>query len=73
MKEKEAKINAKKDGLSTAASDSAKARLEAETKVSNDRAEAIAKKAADAAAELAAAEAAKNAPEATEGTETTEA
>ncbi|MCZ4693530.1 30S ribosomal protein S16 [Ancylomarina euxinus] len=75
-KEKEAKINAKKEGLSTAATDSAKARLEAETKVSADRAEAIAKKAADAAAEIAAAEAAKNAPaEAAneEGTESTEA
>ena len=66
----------KKEGLSTAAIDSAKARLEAETKVSTDRAEAIAKKAADAAAEIAAAEAAKNAPaEAAneEGTESTEA
>ena len=77
MKEKEAKINAKKEGLSTAASDSAKARLEAETKVATDRAEAIAKKAADAAAEIAAAEAAKNAhkKEAAneEGTETSEA
>ncbi len=77
MKEKEAKINAKKDGLSTAAIDSAKARLDAETKVSTDRAEAIAKKAADAAAEIAAAEAAKNAPKEEaaneEGTESTEA
>ena len=77
MKEKEAKINAKKEGLSTAASDSAKARLEAETKVATDRAEAIAKKAADAAAEIAAAEAAKNAPKKEaaneEGTETSEA
>jgi len=76
MKEKEAKINAKKEGLSAAAIDSANARLEAEAKVSSDRAEAIAKKAADAAAELEAAEAAKNAPkeEATEeGTESTEA
>lgn len=73
MKEKEAKINAKKEGLSTVATDSAKARLEAEIKVSTDRAEAIVKKAADAAAELAAAEAAKNAPEEAEGTETTEA
>ncbi len=75
-KEKEAKINAKKEGLSTAASDSAKARLEAEQKVSNDRAEAIAKKAAEAAAEAAAAEAAANAPEEAaneEGTESTEA
>ena len=76
MKEKEAKINAKKDGLSAAATDSAKARLDAETKVSTDRAEAIAKKAADAA-EIAAAEAAKNAPKEEaakeEGTETTEA
>ncbi|MDE5418406.1 30S ribosomal protein S16 [Labilibaculum sp. DW002] len=71
-KEKEAKINAKKEGLSTAASDSAKARLEAETKVSTDRAEAIAKKAADAEEAAKAEAAAKEAP-AAEGSEETEA
>ncbi|MGQ1908846.1 30S ribosomal protein S16 [Marinifilum sp. RC60d5] len=55
--EKEAKINAKKDGLSKAAEDEAKARFDAEVKISADRAEAIAKKAADAEAAAKAEEA----------------
>ncbi|WP_321306005.1 30S ribosomal protein S16 [Marinifilum fragile] len=46
--EKDAKINAKKDGLSKAAEEAKAARLEAEAKISADRAEAIAKKAAKA-------------------------
>jgi small subunit ribosomal protein S16 len=75
MKEKEAKINAKKDGLSKTAEDAAKARLDAETKISADRAEAIAKRVSDAEAaakaEEAAKEAAKNAP--AESSEETEA
>lgn len=70
-KEKEAKINAKKDGLSKAAQDAFKARLEAEEKVNAQRAEALAKKAAEAAA----AEKAETAPEAAaeESSEETEA
>nr|WP_324292229.1 30S ribosomal protein S16 [uncultured Marinifilum sp.] len=55
--EKEAKINAKKEGLSKAAEDAAKARFDAEAKISADRAEAIAKKAAEAEAAAKAEEA----------------
>ena len=67
--EKEAKINAKKEGLSQAAADEAKARLEAETKISTDRAEAIAKKAADAEAAAKAEEAGAASEEGSEETE----
>ena len=55
--DKEAKIQAKKDRLSQDANASKTARLEAETKISDDRAAAIAKREADAAAAIAAAEA----------------
>jgi small subunit ribosomal protein S16 len=73
-KEKEAKINAKKDGLSKNAEEAAKARLEAETKISADRAEAIAKRVSDAEAAAKAEEEAKNAPaEAEEDSKETEA
>lgn len=60
--QRDAKINAKKEGLAKAAADSAKAAAEAEAKVNQERAEALAKKkaeaeeAARAAAEAAAAE-----------------
>ena len=60
--QRDAKINAKKEGLAKAAADSAKAAVEAEAKVNQERAEALAKKkaeaeeAARAAAEAAAAE-----------------
>ncbi|RUT73502.1 30S ribosomal protein S16 [Ancylomarina longa] len=67
-KEKEAKINAKKDGLSKSADEAAKARFEAEAKISADRAEAIAKKAADVEA-AAKAEEAKEAGDAETATE----
>ena len=70
--EKEAKINAKKDGLSKAAADEAQARLEAEAKISADRAEAIAKKAAEAEAAAKAEEAGEEAAN-EEGAEETEA
>ena len=50
MKEKEAKINAKKDGLSKNADEAAKIRFDAEAKISSDRAEAIAKRVSDAEA-----------------------
>ena len=71
MKEKEAKINAKKDGLSKTADEAAKAIFDAETKISNDRLEAIAKRVSDAEAVAKAEEAAKNAP--AESSEETEA
>ena len=60
--QRDAKINAKKEGIAKAAADIAKAAAEAEAKVNQERAEAIAKKkaeaeeAARAAAEAAAAE-----------------
>ena len=60
--ERDAKINAKKAGLSTEAASKAKAAIEAEAKINQERAEALAKKkaeaeeAARAAAEAAAAE-----------------
>ncbi|MCT4613239.1 MAG: 30S ribosomal protein S16 [Marinifilaceae bacterium] len=46
--DKLARINAKKEGLTAAANDELKVRLEAETKVNEDRKEAIAKRAAEA-------------------------
>ena len=71
--QRDAKINAKKEGISKAAADALKSALEAETKVNQERAEALAKKkaeaeeAARAAAEAAAAEkAAKEAEAAAE-------
>ncbi|PKQ62572.1 30S ribosomal protein S16 [Labilibaculum filiforme] len=74
-KEKDAKINAKKDSLSKNADDASKARLEAETKISSNRAEAIAKRAADAEAAAKAEEAGATSEEAAteEGSEETEA
>lgn len=63
MKEKTSKIEAKKEGLAKASEADAKARHEAEVKVSTDRAEAQAKKLAEAAAEEAAANAAEEATE----------
>ncbi len=71
-KEKDAKINAKKDGLTKTADEAAKARFDAETKISNDRAEAIAKRLVDAEEAAKAEAAAKEAP-AAEGSEETEA
>lgn len=74
--EKDAKINAKKAGLDKAAADKAKAAVEAEAKVNQERAEAIAKRlkeaeeAAKAAAEAAAAEKAAQAAETEAATET---
>ncbi len=53
MSERNSKIMAKKQGLSKAAADAAKATAEAEAKVSAERAEAIAKKKAEAAEEAA--------------------
>lgn len=64
---KEAKIQAKIDGLAGKAADEANAILEREAKINSERAEAIAKKAADLAAEAEAATAeasAEDAPEA---------
>jgi len=63
--QRDAKINAKKEGLTKDAAAAAKAAIEAEAKVNQERAEALAKKkaeaeeAARAAAEAAAAEAAE--------------
>ena len=59
--QKDAKVSAKVSGLAKAAADKAKAAAEAEAKVNQERAEAIAKKKAEA---IAAAEAAKAAEEA---------
>ena len=71
--QRDAKINAKKEGITKAAADASKAAFEAEAKVNQERAEALAKKkaeaeeAARAAAEAAAAEkAAKEAEAAAE-------
>ena len=68
--QRDAKINAKKEGLVKAAKDKAKAAFEAEKKVNEERAEALAKKAEElaeaqrkAAEEAAAAKAAEEAPE----------
>ncbi len=67
--QRDAKIEAKKQGLTKAAADQAKAAAEAEAKVNKDRAEAIAKRKAEAeeaarkaAEEAAAAQAAEEAP-----------
>ncbi len=64
--DKEAKIQAKKDRLSKDADASKTARLEAETKISEERTAAIAKREADAAAVIADAAAAVAAAEAPE-------
>ena len=78
--QRDAKTNAKKEGLSKDAAAKSKAALEAEAKVNQERAEALAKRkaeaeeAARAAAEAAAAEkAAQEAAAAAEAAETTEA
>ncbi len=63
LKEKDTKITGKVDQLAKDKATSAKARFEAETKVKEARAEAIAKKAADVEAAAIAAEAEANAPE----------
>ena len=55
LTEKEAKIQAKKDGLSGEAENARKQQLEAETKVNAERAAALAKKSAELAAAAAAA------------------
>ena len=62
-KEKEAKIQAKKDGLANAKADDLKVRLENETKVNEARKDAIAKAAADAEAAAKEAEAGEEASE----------
>ena len=67
--EKDAKVAAKKAGLSKAAAEKAAAAAAAEAKVNQERAEAIAKKKAEAEAAKAAEEAAKAAEEAAEATE----
>ncbi|MCF6351944.1 MAG: 30S ribosomal protein S16 [Cyclobacteriaceae bacterium] len=64
LKEKEAKVQAKVEGLSKEDAAKAKARMEAETKVKEARIEAIQKKEADAIAAVEAEEAAKVAAEA---------
>ncbi len=61
LKEKEAKVQAKIEGLSKEEADAAKARMDAETKVKEARTEAIQKKATDAIAAVEAAEAAAKA------------
>lgn len=71
LKEKEAKIQTKRDSVSKSKLDSAKARKDAETKVKEARAEAIRKKAEAAAAVPVAAEAPAEGGEAP--AETTEA
>jgi small subunit ribosomal protein S16 len=63
MEEKEAKINAKKEGLDSEKAKVLNARLEEEAKINADRAALIAKKKAELAAEAKAAVAAKVAPE----------
>jgi len=68
---KDAKVNATKEGISTAKDAAAAKRFEAEVKINNDRAEAIAKRIADAEAAQKAEEAAKNSTE--EATDTKEA
>jgi small subunit ribosomal protein S16 len=64
LKAKEAKVQAKIDGLSKDEAAAAKARMDAETKVKEARTEAIQKKEADAIAAVEAEEAAKAAAEA---------
>lgn len=64
LKAKDAKVQAKIDGLSKDEAAAAKARMEAETKVKEARTEAIQKKEADAIAAVEAEEAAKVAAEA---------
>ena len=73
MSERNSKIMAKKQGLSRAAADAAKATAEAEAKVSAERAEAIAKKKAEVAEEAAKAAAEAAAEEAAEVAATEEA
>jgi len=58
---KDAKINATKEEISAAKAELAAKRLEAETKISNDRAEAIAKRISDAEAAAKATDAEANA------------
>ncbi len=64
--EKDAKVNAKKEGLAKKSSELKKAAFEAEHKVNTERAEALAKKAEELAKAAAEAEAAKAAEEAAE-------
>jgi len=77
--QRDAKINAKKEGLVKEANAKVKAAIEAEAKVNQERADALAKKkaeaeeAARAAAEAAAAEKAAKEAEAAEAAENTEA
>ncbi|MCQ2146065.1 MAG: 30S ribosomal protein S16 [Bacteroidales bacterium] len=71
--EKDAKVEAKKAGLSKEAADKAAAAAAAEAKVNQERAEAIAKKKAEAEAAKAAEEAAKAAEAAEATAENTEA
>ena len=70
--QKDAKVAAKKEGLVKAASDKAKAALEAEKKVNAERAEALAKKAEEAAKAAEEAAAAAEAEEAEVEPETVE-
>ena len=83
LNEKESKVQAKEDQLKSEKDSDTKTRLEYETKVNAERAEALAKKKADldseleakakeAAAEAAAAEAGEEAPEVEKNTETSE-
>ncbi len=69
LKEKEGKIQAKVDGLANAKAAAKKERLDAEAKINEDRAAAIAKKKSELAAELEAADAEAKAEE--EGVEET--
>ncbi len=62
MADKEAKIQSKKDRLSKESETEKKARLEAEAKVNEERAAALAKKEADLAAAAAAEKAARETP-----------
>ena len=72
--ERDAKVEAKKTGIKNAAIEARKAAKAEETKVNEARAEAIARKAAELAAEAAAAQAAEEAPaEEAAAEETTEA
>ena len=66
---KDAKVNAKKEGLATAAAAKAKAAAEAEVKVNQERAAALAKKAQEAAEAAKAAEEAAAAEAPAENTE----
>ncbi len=75
LTEKQAKIQAKIDGLEGKAAELAQANLEREAKINSERAEAIAKKNAELAAEAeaATAETAEEAPESEEATDAPEA